>query len=149
MFLYTSARFNLKMKSYGKVLVLLYLSIAVLNITARVINRDDMGNPADGQSQWCRSITFNQTISRKNCKERHIINKMCYGECFSYYFPGSWRKKAAFFACRPSQLEQKTLLLDCLEGSTRKIHVASVQLIRECSCMLIDFKISDIIKGPL
>ena len=148
MFMYTSTRLNLKMKSYGRLLLLLYLSIVELNTVARVVNRDDMSDPADGQSQWCRSITFNQTISRNNCKERHIMNKMCYGECLSYYFPGGSRKKVAFFTCRPSQLEKKTILLDCLEGSTRKIQVASVQLIRECRCMLIDFKNSDIINGP-
>ena len=141
------------MKNRGSELLLLSLAIAELCLIGTTLNWDGtkeiIKSHPDDQSKWCNGIEFNQTIARANCKETQIINKMCYGECLSYYRPGREHDEVACFACRPSQQETKAVFLDCPEDPRRKVQVTFIQIVKECRCMLIDLKGSDISNGPL
>ena len=140
------------MKSYGRGLLLFSIIMVELCTTARITNGPDIeeliDKSRDRQSHWCKGIAFNQTVSRKNCKDRHIKNKMCYGECFSYYFPGGGEGNVACFTCRPSHQEKKAVLLDCFESDRQNIQVVFIYIIKECSCMLIDMTNSHVQNGP-
>ena len=135
------------MKNYSTVLLLLFLALVGLCIPARINNRGFAQHPIaslrDSRKHWCKSIAFRQTVKRENCKDRKIINKMCSGECLSYYFAGGDYSKVVFFVCHPSQQETKVVLLDCLEDGRRKFQKVFVQITKECSCMLVDLKRSN------
>lgn len=91
-------------------------------------------------SSWCQSKSFNQTVSKPKCKSRSIPNKMCLGECLSYYLPTRDHDEVVSFACRPEKEEMRAVFLQCPDHPSSKVQIAFVQIIRKCSCMLIDMK---------
>lgn len=137
------------MEGLGTKCVLISLMIATFCMIVNARYNLDLVMEREHKSKWCKGTPFNQTISRKNCKSQQVLNKMCYGECLSYYLPGKEHDEVACFACQPSKQETKAIFLNCFEGNKENIKVAFIQIIKECRCMLIDLKSSDIKNWPL
>lgn len=79
--------------------------LALASLYADTYDMDDAQDLANDnrkhETKLCKGIAFNQIISRRNCRDKYIMNKMCYGECISYYLPGKREDKVTWFACRP------------------------------------------------
>ena len=121
---------------------MLSLAILLWSISIANLQEKDLAYPhslySGERTSWCKGKYFNQTINRKGCKTRYIQNKMCIGECLSYYLPRRNHNEVACFACRPYEKETKPVLFNCSGDQGRTIQMAFVQIVLECKCMLLD-----------
>eukprot|EP00062_Callorhinchus_milii_P024595 gi/632984668/ref/XP_007909254.1/ PREDICTED: gremlin-1-like [Callorhinchus milii] len=84
---------------------------------------------------WCKSHPFNQTLRENGCVSRTVINRFCYGQCNSFYIPGSPPFRSCSF-CKPKRFVSVTIILNCPALQPPSRH-RRVQLVKECRCVSI------------
>lgn len=88
----------------------------------------------------CETQEFNQTIRKRGCIPVTIPNKICTGECNSYYIPYKAQRSNdvhnVFQNCRqcvPKSYQKIAVVLKC-PNRRRKHKVKKVKLIYSCRC---------------
>lgn len=90
---------------------------------------------------WCKAYTLRQTIEEPGCNPRTITNRLCYGQCNSFYIPKqSSDYNQAFQSCafcKPQKVAYITITLRC-PGQNPPLKTKRVKRIKKCRCMAID-----------
>ena len=83
---------------------------------------------------WCVAKNVTQRIRHRGCEAKELINKMCMGQCWSFYVPLRRRKvfeSCAF--CTPVETKVSKVVLKC-PGKSPDVIVKNVKLITACAC---------------
>lgn len=94
----------------------------------------------DELSLPCKAEKIDQTIQEKGCEPKVIHNKICIGQCFSYYAPGIrprkdlTNKRVKYCdTCKPSLRSWTKVSLNC--PGAKHPHVDKlVEVIYDCTC---------------
>ena len=88
----------------------------------------------------CRGGMFNQTIRKRGCISIVIPNKLCYGQCGSYFVPNQNSRTFDFNSvfedcrqCKPESYQVIAVVLRC-PFRRRKHRIKKVVLINSCRC---------------
>lgn len=92
------------------------------------LTRHDLGQP------WCRMKQFEQTIRRRGCEEKTILNNLCYGQCRSFYIPYGRKTFESCSTCTPVSSKINTVVLNCPQRNPPSRVVKKVKIITYCSC---------------
>lgn len=92
------------------------------------LTRHDLGQP------WCRMKQFEQTIRRRGCEEKTILNNLCYGQCRSFYIPYGRKTFESCSSCTPVSSKINTVVLNCPQRNPPSRVVKKVKIITYCSC---------------
>lgn len=87
----------------------------------------------DIEQPWCRMKPLPQTVRRRGCEAKTVINNMCYGQCRSFYVPLGKKSFEACAFCTPVNSTTVSVVLNC-PSRTKKQVVKKVQIISACSC---------------
>ena len=94
-------------------------------------------------NQWCHTKSFKMKVKMKGCKTRKIEAKYCYGQCNSFYLPGSLKDIRAVneipsvhcTTCAPVKVATEMIPLDCKTNrGKRKIKYRKVYIFDRCKC---------------
>lgn len=81
----------------------------------------------------CVAKPFNHTITHKNCKQKTIKNRFCYGQCNSFYIPGT-KPLATCLQCQPNLSVFEEVTLECFRKNRIKHKRIKVQMVISCKC---------------
>ncbi|KAJ1172305.1 hypothetical protein NDU88_004152 [Pleurodeles waltl] len=88
---------------------------------------------SDISKSSCKAIPFTQTISRESCAPIKIQNRFCFGQCSSFYVPGTLTGASRpCSGCAPSRIRKITVPLHCENEVLGQEEV--VTLVEECQC---------------
>ena len=124
--------------------MLLLLSVYTVQIVSEIHPDMDVLREesfAATKNSWCETRPFNQTIRMKFCKDKNISNRMCLGECLSYFLPNKEQNAVACFACMPSRETTRLVSLKCPDHPISKIQRVVVPIVVECRCKQIELKL--------
>ena len=94
----------------------------ILPVTAH-----DLGRP------WCTMKSFQQQLRVRGCKEQHITNNLCFGQCRSFFIPRRKNYFQSCSACTPVSAVVKKVALECPDRRTKRV-VKEVKIITSCEC---------------
>lgn len=93
------------------------------------------------RDDWCKAYTLRQRIEEPGCISRTITNRLCYGQCNSFYIPKQSNDYNQAFQscsfCKPQKVAYITITLRC-PGQDPPIKTRRVKRIKKCRCMAID-----------
>ncbi|XP_071833554.1 gremlin-2-like [Apostichopus japonicus] len=93
------------------------------------------------RDDWCKAYTLRQRIEEPGCISRIITNRLCYGQCNSFYIPKQSNDYNQAFQscsfCKPQKVAYITVTLRC-PGQDPPIKTKRVKRIKKCRCMAID-----------
>ncbi|XP_078540804.1 DAN domain family member 5 [Lissotriton helveticus] len=88
---------------------------------------------SDISKSSCKAIPFTQTISRESCAPAKIQNRFCFGQCSSFYVPGTLTGASRpCSGCAPSRIRRITVPLHC--ENEVLVREEAVTLVEECQC---------------
>ena len=82
-------------------------------------------------SSWCKSQQYEQVVKHEGCQSIKIVNRLCYGQCNSFYIPRYKDEFEACSKCTPTDSALTPVKLNC-EGNTSKIK--KVFIVKRCGC---------------
>ncbi|XP_038071726.1 gremlin-2-like [Patiria miniata] len=93
------------------------------------------------RGDWCKTLPLKQRIDVEGCISRTITNRLCYGQCNSFYIP----KQSSDFNdafrscsfCKPYRITTFTVSLRC-PGQTPSIQRKRVEKVKQCRCVAVD-----------
>ncbi|XP_022104836.1 gremlin-1-like [Acanthaster planci] len=93
------------------------------------------------RGDWCKTLPLKQRIDVEGCVSRIITNRLCYGQCNSFYIP----KQSSDFNdafrscsfCKPYRITTFTVNLRC-PGQTPSIQRRRVEKVKQCRCVAVD-----------
>lgn len=95
---------------------------------------------SETKTSWCRAKNMEQSIEEEGCETKVIHNKACFGQCFSYYSPGTFpvryalRKRTKYCdVCKPSLKSWTKVSLNCPGKKNSQVDKL-VEMIYDCSC---------------
>ena len=89
------------------------------------------------RGQWCRTKPFNMSVDIPDCQRKIVPNNFCYGQCLSYYLPGTSNIMAGLptmqcRVCAPVHVQWKKVLLNCPRQAENKFKVKRIQVLSLC-----------------
>lgn len=88
----------------------------------------------DFRQDWCKGTVFEQEISVDDCQPVVVRNRLCFGQCGSFFVP---RVHAQDFvsasACMPLETEVTTIVLKC-PALYPPYREQQVRIVKECGC---------------
>ena len=134
------------MKARWSALVLIFITLVLLETSKAKPKGKGKGfgyltfSEQDQLSLPCKAEEFDQTIQEKGCEAKVIQNKICIGQCFSYYAPGTRPRKDLTDkrvkycdTCKPSLRSWTKVSLNC--PGAKHPHVDKlVEVIYDCTC---------------
>lgn len=78
----------------------------------------------------CTAYHFKETVRHRGCNTFTIDNKMCYGQCNSFYIP---KRFLSCSYCAPSKLETLSVRLEC-PGQSPNFVIKRISVVKECGC---------------
>ena len=134
------------MKPRWSALVLIFITLVLLETSKAKPRGKGKGfgyltfSEQDQLSLPCKAEEFDQTIQEKGCEAKVIQNKICIGQCFSYYAPGTRPRKDLTDkrvkycdTCKPSLRSWTKVSLNC--PGAKHPHVDKlVEVIYDCTC---------------
>ena len=134
------------MKARWSALVLIFITLVLLETSKAKPRGKGKGfgyltfSEQDQLSLPCKAEEFDQTIQEKGCEAKVIQNKICIGQCFSYYAPGTRPRKDLTDkrvkycdTCKPSLRSWTKVSLNC--PGAKHPHVDKlVEVVYDCTC---------------
>ena len=82
------------------------------------------------KTDWCNAHPFKETVRHHGCVSVEVDNKMCYGQCNSFYIP---KKFFSCSYCAPSRQQTINVRLEC-PGQNPSFVIKKVLIVLECAC---------------
>jgi len=97
--------------------------------------------PKKIKDDWCKGERFRMEIKAEGCTSRKIRNRLCYGQCNSFYIPNDdFSDPSAVFAtcstCKPSKTSFKSITMVC-PGQVPRKQRRRVTIVKDCQCIAI------------